>query len=304
MKKNKQKLPPLYGVATTQLERMNNIKNANEYYSTKEASKILGIPSKEVTRLCKQGRLNARRKTYGTRWFIDKRSVDEYELLNISWYRPYGDIALEYDEYCKPLTFTLAANALKDPRKYETDIPYLVTNKGRIISLKSQTELEQTLSSDHAQVKLMVGGNDVTYKVHRLVALMFCPNRLLKCCVHHIDGNPLNNCADNLIWVTYEEHGKCHQLKKKTDAESVKKYKQYIKMIQKENAWRPGERVVCIPHPDYMSDDSRQYFMYITKEAYDKHQAGATWDVALAPYDTGRGKNRSLQTPIVGEFVK
>jgi hypothetical protein len=46
-----------------------------------------------------------------------------------------------------------------------------------------------------------------THKVHRLVALAFpelCPNDdpLTKIVVNHIDGNKLNNCADNLEWVT------------------------------------------------------------------------------------------------------
>lgn len=42
-----------------------------------------------------------------------------------------------------------------------------------------------------------------THKVHQLVAEAFCgPRPSAKCEVNHIDGNRLNNRADNLEWTT------------------------------------------------------------------------------------------------------
>lgn len=53
---------------------------------------------------------------------------------------------------------------------------------------------------------LSVCFNKTTYMVHKLVAQGFCPNPDKKQFVNHIDGNKLNNHADNLEWCTIAEN--------------------------------------------------------------------------------------------------
>lgn len=45
-----------------------------------------------------------------------------------------------------------------------------------------------------------------TYMLHRLIALTFLENSENKEQVNHIDGNKLNNCVNNLEWVTNQEN--------------------------------------------------------------------------------------------------
>ena len=82
---------------------------------------------------------------------------------------------------------------------------YLVSNKGRVKSLKRKTPkiLSQFIDSrGYFQVDLNRGNK----LVHRLVAKAFIHNSEEKEQVNHIDGDKLNNDVGNLEWMTNQEN--------------------------------------------------------------------------------------------------
>ena len=57
-----------------------------------------------------------------------------------------------------------------------------------------------------ARVCLWKDGKEKTFLVSRLVALAWCDGYSEGMTVDHVDGNPENNRADNLEWVTLKEN--------------------------------------------------------------------------------------------------
>jgi len=94
---------------------------------------------------------------------------------------------------------------------------FMISSHGRLFSLNYKKtnkikELKTTINKDnHKAVVVKHHGKNYMVRIHRLVALAFIPNPENKPCVHHIDGNPLNNFVSNLMWVTEEEHTKLTQ---------------------------------------------------------------------------------------------
>lgn len=84
-----------------------------------------------------------------------------------------------------------------------------VSKDGRVFV--NDKEKKKYTFNRRESVYLSLENNPKRYiaSVHRLVALAFCKGRTKeRNVVNHIDGNPLNNNADNLEWVTYSENNK------------------------------------------------------------------------------------------------
>lgn len=90
---------------------------------------------------------------------------------------------------------------------------YLVSSYGRVYSLKHNKILKPNVYTGgyfDVRIKRNDGGFEHV-KIHRLVAMFFVDNPQNKPIVHHIDCNNQNNKADNLMWVTAEEHIQIHR---------------------------------------------------------------------------------------------
>lgn len=87
-----------------------------------------------------------------------------------------------------------------------TNGDYLITNTGRVISLKNNKMKELGLYDNnygYLNVILYIQGKSRPKKVHRLVAEAFIPNPNNFPCVNHKDENRHNNFVENLEWCTH-----------------------------------------------------------------------------------------------------
>ena len=103
---------------------------------------------------------------------------------------------------------------------------YEVSDKGRIKSMERiiktkngvkkkkkeciitplPSKITQRHPTAHYHFELWKDGKRSVMMVHRAVAMAFIQNPLNKPQITHIDGNPANNCIENLEWVTNSEN--------------------------------------------------------------------------------------------------
>ena len=87
---------------------------------------------------------------------------------------------------------------------------YLVSNLGNVKSLHKRYKnkiLKAGLAGNgYLTVALYKDFKSKTHTVHRLVAEHFLENPSNKKCIHHINGNKLDNKCSNLKFVTHKEN--------------------------------------------------------------------------------------------------
>lgn len=111
---------------------------------------------------------------------------------------------------------------------------YLISNYGRIFSFKRKVikHKKKSFKKKHKRTKKVLylrtrliddnGKLSNSLYIHRIVAEVFCDNPApdIKTEVHHINCNSLDNRAENLEWLTPEEHREKHKQLRKTQKES------------------------------------------------------------------------------------
>lgn len=89
---------------------------------------------------------------------------------------------------------------------------YEVSNTGEVRRIpgfrcRKYRVLSKKITKDgYYETALCKDGKFKFIRTHRIVASTFCENYFNKPEVNHIDGNKLNNSADNLEWVTSSEN--------------------------------------------------------------------------------------------------
>lgn len=87
---------------------------------------------------------------------------------------------------------------------------YLVSNMGRVKSVKSKNQVIRSLSDDKDGYKILWmpngKGGDTSARVHRLVAKAFVPNPKNNPVIHHKNNIKYDNRPENLEWVTIAEN--------------------------------------------------------------------------------------------------
>ena len=86
------------------------------------------------------------------------------------------------------------------------DTDYRVSNLGNVFSVYNGKQLKPFMNDRYLVVDLFAYTVRQRIAVHRMVAIAFIENPDNKEYVNHIDGNKLNNCVDNLEWVTASEN--------------------------------------------------------------------------------------------------
>lgn len=117
---------------------------------------------------------------------------------------------------------------------------YQVNEKGQIRNKISKKVLKNSPDKIYGYLRcnLYCNSKSNIRLVHRLVAEAFIPNPENKPQIHHKDGNKLNNCVENLEWVTPSEHGE-KELRsqkdkfRKTYKENMEKRKNVFKCPRK-----------------------------------------------------------------------
>ena len=118
---------------------------------------------------------------------------------------------------------------LKENNKYE------ISDTGLVRRIDTKQTLSGCITSGYRSVKLTFNNSkEKRFYVHRLVAEHFInnPDPKNKTFVNHKDGNKLNNCIENLEWVSPRENNLHYYREIKEKTKEKKHFNKPIPVIQ------------------------------------------------------------------------
>jgi len=248
--------------------------------SAKEAANILGLKnSSGVYHHLQKGHIEGVLVPAKTRrrfkYYED--SVFRYKNVREGNSSAYGNIDIAMDEVCKPL-LSIKYQSPNAPFYYPQK-QYLVTSYGYVWDLSNNTKLSAyRCGNGHYQITILFRGKPTQVLLHRIIAMMFCPNGNFKIFVHHIDCDKANNRAENLIWVTLQEHRALHSLwnecKERNDYAD---YYQKVDEIKRGNIIRKPYRYI-----EERNDGNGLVYLAVTEKAYKRIASGESTDTLMA----------------------
>lgn len=214
------------------------------------------------------------------KYMYDQESLYRYKDIRDGKKYPFGDVDFLYGEVFCPL-ITIKAESLYAPFYYPQR-KYVVTNFGNIWNFDNGRKVATgKTNTGYVIFSITFRGGKKILTLHRTVASMFCDNGRHLEYVHHIDCNKENNRADNLIWVTREEHMELlHPLWKSCKENGdFTEYDKEIQKIKEKNA-------VKTPYKFIVADKSENGISYllVTEDAYKRVANGESID-HLKPED-------------------
>ena len=216
----------------------------NEILTYSEAGRILGLTYSQISNHVKKGNLSFVADSHNKK-AVTRQSVDELKLTLSASAEAASKVIYPFINgiFAEPvmlIDFRGGYYRYSKPSKLLSNTLYGVTSTGIVINLNTR-QVRKQFSVDHGYLQIKLYGT-IYMMVHRLVAYAWCPNGRFVGEVHHIDGERTNNNADNLIWLTREEHIRADKLRKEAlRSNDFTQYNNYIDQKKAENEWNPRQ---------------------------------------------------------------
>jgi hypothetical protein len=114
-------------------------------------------------------------------------------------------------------------------KKIPFNLNYEVSSHGNFRNSKTKKQKTfniEELKSTQTRIRVVIKNDlkkGVGFYLHRLIAITFIPNPNNLEEVNHIDGNPYNNCVENLEWMTHKDNMRhFHENRTKYENKNVK----------------------------------------------------------------------------------